>query len=90
MKQHIVGRVLACAQYMLGTGCTVRSCAAKFGISKTTVHKDMRVRLPLIDEELARRVDHLLGVNRQERHIRGGRATREKYKMLEAGNCRPP
>ena len=90
MKQHIAGRVLACAQYMLGTGSTVRGCAAKFGISKTTVHKDMRVRLPLIDEEMAREVDRLLGINRQERHIRGGQATREKYKMLEAGSARPP
>lgn len=90
MKQHIAGRVLACAQYMLGTGSTVRGCAAKFGISKTTVHKDMRVRLPLIDEEMARQVDRLLGINRQERHIRGGQATREKYRMMEAGPVRPP
>ncbi|MEF9896416.1 MAG: sporulation transcriptional regulator SpoIIID [Clostridia bacterium] len=90
MKQHIAERVLSCAKYMLGTGSTVRGCAAIFDISKTTVHKDMRVRLPLLDEDLARKVDHVLGINRQERHIRGGAATRAKYKKMEARETRAP
>ena len=90
MKQHIAGRVLACANYMLRTGSTVRACAAQFGISKTTVHKDMRARLPLIDARLARDIDRLLGINRRERHIRGGQATRRKYKTLGAQKVRPP
>ncbi len=90
MKQHIAERVVACANYMLDTGSTVRGCADRFRVSKTTVHKDMRTRLKLIDEDLARRVDKLLGINRQERHIRGGMATREKYKTMGAEKIRPP
>ena len=79
MRQHIVRRVKDCARYMLKTGATVRSCAEQFGISKTTVHKDMRERLPLIDPRLSRAVDQVLLVNRRERHIRGGLATKQKY-----------
>lgn len=90
MKQHIAKRVRACATYMLDTGSTVRACADRFGISKTTVHKDMRVRLPLVDAQLAQAIDQLLGINRRERHIRGGQATREKYKAMGISKARPP
>ncbi len=90
MKEHIAGRVLRCAHYMLDCGSTVRGCAERFGISKTTVHKDMRSRLPQIDQRLARKVDRLLGINRQERHIRGGQATRDKYRMMGSEHFRPP
>lgn len=79
MKQYIVERVLKAAGYILETGTTVRGCAAYMGVSKTTVHKDMRGRLPRIDGEMARRVDRILEHNRQERHIRGGLATQQKY-----------
>ena len=79
MRQHIVRRVTDCAQYMMKTGATVRRCAEQFGISKTTVHKDMRERLAQIDPRLARAVDVVLTTNRQERHIRGGQATKRKY-----------
>lgn len=82
VREHIRRRVLDCAGYMLETGTTVRDAASRFGISKTTVHKDMRVRLPQIDPDLARRVSGVLLTNRRERHIRGGRATREKYRAL--------
>lgn len=82
MRQYIVTRVLDTAAYMLKTGATVRGCARKLGVSKTTVHKDMRMRLPLIDPELARAVGHVLGINMSERHLRGGEATRKKYEAL--------
>lgn len=68
------------AEHILETGATVRACAGKFGVSKTTIHKDMRERLPLLDGEAAREVDKILQKNLQERHIRGGAATRAKYR----------
>ncbi len=83
MRQHIIARVLDTAQYMLKSGATVRDAAQKLGVSKTTVHKDMRTRLPQIDRELAKAVDVLLNVNLSERHIRGGEATKQKYRQAE-------
>ena len=73
-------RVIETAKYILNTGATVRAAAKKFGVSKTTVHKDMRKRLPGIDAHLSEQVDQILVRNMQERHIRGGMATRRKYK----------
>lgn len=84
MRQHIITRVLDTAQYMLKSGATVRDAARKLGVSKTTVHKDMRTRLPQIDRELARSVDELLNVNLSERHLRGGEATKRKYRQAGA------
>lgn len=83
MKEYIADRVLEVAEYLLETGATVRACAKKFSVSKTTIHKDMRERLPLIKPELARRIDAVLNVNLKERHIRGGMATREKYREIK-------
>ena len=79
MRREIHIRVLDAAEYIAATGATVRACAKHFCVSKSTIHKDMRARLPQIDPELARQVDRVLGVNRAERHIRGGMATKEKY-----------
>ncbi len=79
MRREIQIRVVDAAEFIASTGATVRTCARKFGVSKSTVHKDMRDRLPDIDSELAKQVDKVLGINRAERHIRGGQATREKY-----------
>lgn len=79
MRREIQIRVVDSAEYIVSTGATVRACARRFGVSKSTVHKDMRARLPLIDPVLARQVDRVLGINRAERHIRGGQATRRKY-----------
>ncbi len=73
-------RVIETAKYILKTGATVRAAAKRFSVSKTTVHKDMRKRLPDIDRELSEQVDRVLIRNMQERHIRGGMATRRKYK----------
>ena len=79
MKREIYLRVMEAARYIAREGATVRACARKFGVSKTTIHKDMRLRLPQIDSALAGRVGEVLAQNRAERHIRGGQATREKY-----------
>lgn len=72
-------RVTAAAEHILKTGATVRACADFFGVSKTTIHKDMRKRLPELNPALASQVDGVLQKNKEERHLRGGEATREKY-----------
>ena len=80
MWEYIEERVIRCAEYIVATGCTVRACSAHFSISKSTVHKDVSERLRLIDGELFERVREVLALNLSERHIRGGIATRDKYK----------
>lgn len=79
MKEYMEERVRAVAAYILETGCTVRACAQQFKVSKTTVHKDMRARLPKINPALARDVSRVLDKNREDRHLRGGDATRRKF-----------
>lgn len=80
MKREVEKRVRAAAEYVMRTGATVRACAARFGVSKTTIHKDLRERLPELDRSLAGCVDAVLNHNREQRHLRGGAATREKYR----------
>ena len=80
MPDTIEKRACALAVYMIETGATVRSAAQHFGISKSTVHKDLSCRLQKIDPQLYRQVRKILDLNKQERHIRGGLATRRKYK----------
>ena len=79
MKDYIEERVLELARYIIDTGATVRSTAAKFRISKSTVHKDITERLREINPGLAAEVKEVLENNKAERHIRGVLATREKY-----------
>lgn len=79
MKEYIEERVLITAEYILENKATVRLCAKQFGISKSTVHKDVSERLILINPVLAAQVREILDCNKRERHIRGGMATREKY-----------
>lgn len=79
MWEYIEGRVIKCAEYIVETGCTVRACSAHFCISKSTVHKDVTERLQSIDLQLFEEVRRVLNVNLNERHIRGGDATRRKY-----------
>ena len=76
MKTYIEERAVEVAKFMIHTNATVRETAKKFGISKSTVHKDITDRVERIDPELAKSVRE---VNKAERHIRGGLATREKY-----------
>ena len=73
-------RACQIAVYMIETGGTVRSAAKKFGISKSTVHKDLAEKLPSAAPLLYRQVRELLERNKSERHIRGGMATRAKYR----------
>ena len=80
MWEYIEDRVIRCAEYIVETGCTVRACSAHFSISKSTVHKDVSERLRLIDADLFEEVRQVLNLNLSERHIRGGIATRDKYK----------
>ena len=79
MKDYIEERVLALAEYIISTNSTVRVAAKKFKVSKSTVHKDVTERLQEISPSLAAQVKAGLDVNKSERHIRGGLATREKY-----------
>lgn len=79
MKPYIEERILSIAQYTIDNNSTVRSTAKKFGISKSTVHKDLRERLPQINMALSREVNKILDINKSERHIRGGLATKRKY-----------
>ncbi len=75
----IAERAAAEARYILRTGCTVRACAAHFGVSKSTVHKDVAERLRRVDKALFEAVGVVLGVHLRERHLRGGDATRRMY-----------
>ena len=72
-------RAIELAHYIINSKDTVRGAASKFGISKSTVHKDCTDRLKQLNPGLASEVRQVLDVNKQERHIRGGLATREKY-----------
>ena len=71
------------ADHILETGCTVRAAAVYFGISKSTVHKDVTVRLRYISPALYKEVKGVLDKNKAERHLRGGEATRKKYLKYE-------
>ena len=80
MQPNIEQRACDLAAYIIDHRATVRAAAAVFGVSKSTVHKDLTRRLPEIDPALYRRVKELLDRNKAERHLRGGAATRRKYK----------
>lgn len=81
MQEYIQDRVIKIAEYILETGATVRAAASAHKISKSTVHKDMAERLPQLNKSLYADVRKVLNLNKQERHIRGGIATREKYNL---------
>ena len=83
MKDYIEERAVEIANYIIETRATVRQAAKKYGISKSTVHKDSTERLEIINPVLARQVRKVLDINKSERHIRGGMATKEKYLHLE-------
>jgi sporulation transcriptional regulator SpoIIID len=79
LKGYIEERAMEIAKYIIENNATVRQTAKQFGISKSTVHKDVTERLPQINPALAKTARKVLDVNKSERHIRGGLATREKY-----------
>ncbi len=80
MRETIDKRAVVLGEYILETGATVRAAAKVFKISKSTVHKDVTERLSHDNPQLYRMVKEVLEKNKQERHIRGGMATKRKYK----------
>ena len=85
-QNELYDRAIVLGEYILENKSTVRACAEhfskQFGISKSTVHKDLSERLPKINPQLYSQVKDVLEVNKQERHIRGGLATKHKYEEL--------
>lgn len=76
-------RAVVLGEYIIDTGATVRAAAKKFHVSKSTVHKDVSERLKKLDPQLYTRVRVVLNTNKAQRHIRGGLATREKYRAAK-------
>jgi putative DeoR family transcriptional regulator (stage III sporulation protein D) len=81
MAETIEERACELAVYIIETGATVRTAAQHFGVSKSTVHKDLSQRLPQYNKFLYQQVRQVLDVNKAQRHIRGGLATRKKYQL---------
>ena len=79
MRSHIEERAIVVAKYLLEKNTTVRQTAKTFGVSKSTIHKDVTERLEEINPTLAKEVKMVLEKNKSERHIRGGMATKLKY-----------
>ena len=86
MKTYIEERAMEIARYIIDNNTAVRQAAKHFGISKSTVHKDVTERLVQVNPSLAAEARKVLDVNKSERHIRGGLATREKYLHRHVGN----
>lgn len=82
MREETADRAVILGEYILDTGATVRAAAKVFKISKSTVHKDVTERLYYDNPQLHRLVKEVLEKNKQERHIRGGMATKRKYKGI--------
>lgn len=81
MHDYIKERTIKIGNYVIETRKTVRMIAKDFGVSKSTVHKDLTERLPEINAELAKQVKEILAYHKSIRHIRGGEATRQKYEL---------
>lgn len=79
MKGNVEDRCIILGEFIIENNATVRACAKQFGVSKSTVHKDVSQRLQKINPQLYAEVKDILNVNKQERHIRGGMATKNKY-----------
>ena len=84
IDNEIEERVKTLASYIIETGCTVRGAATKFNVSKSTVHKDISERLEKINPRLWKEAKQVLERNKEERHIRGGMATKIKYERKNA------
>jgi putative DeoR family transcriptional regulator (stage III sporulation protein D) len=82
LKDYIEERALEIAKYIISSKTTVRDAARIFGVSKSTVHKDVTERLPKINPSVAMQVKEIMDQNKAERHIRGGRATKIKYQSV--------
>ena len=86
MAQTIEQRACELAVYIIETGATVRTTAKQFGVSKSTVHKDLSQRLPRYNKLLYQQVRSVLDQNKAQRHIRGGMATKRKYQQIKTGS----
>jgi len=84
VRDDIVERVKECAAFVVQSGATVRQAARRFGVSKSTTHKDLVERLKMVDGVLYEKAMRVLMKNKAERHLRGGEATRRKYAEKEA------
>ncbi len=84
---QIEERAVIIANYIIDVRATVRQAAKEFGVSKSTVHKDVTERLKKINPQLAEKTRQILDINKSERHIRGGLATREKYQHSRENNA---
>lgn len=84
MKEYIEERVMEIAVYIIDSKSTIRHAAKRFGVSKSTVHKDITERLPKINPQVAMEAKNILDLNKSERHIRGGKATKMKYNVSNA------
>lgn len=82
MREYIEERAVSIAQYIIDNNATVRQAAKAFGVSKSTVHMDTK-RISQINPSLAAKIRDVLDYNKSERHIRGGLATKEKYKKIK-------
>lgn len=87
-QTQIEERAVAVAEYIIENNATVRQAARRFGVSKSTVHKDVTERLLHINPSLASRTREVLDINKSERHIRGGMATKEKYLHRQSDSMR--
>ena len=83
MLENIKQRVIKEGEYIVNKRTTIRKCAKKFKVSKSTVHNDLSKRLEGIDSELYLKVRNIIEINKKFRHIRGGIATKEKYRELK-------
>lgn len=83
VHEIVRSRVLEVGEFIAATGTTVREAGIIFGVCKSTIHRDCRERLPEIDPVLYKEVDKTLNINKEERNIRGGKATREKFLRLK-------
>ncbi len=83
MKGIVEERAAMLGEYIIESKATVRKAAKKFGVSKSTVHKDVSERLKYVDPQLYKEVKSVLEINKAQRHIRGGMATRNKYRHKE-------
>ncbi len=84
MDESLARRCVEAARYLLDNRATVRQTAAALGLSKSSVHKDLCQRLPMVDAKLARQAAALLEYNKAVRHLRGGEATRRRYRGLQS------
>ncbi len=87
MQDYIVKRIVKESEFIINTGATVRETAKKYSVGKSTVHKDVTVRLKRLDVDLYKKVQVVLDRNLSERHIRGGEATKRKYLLKKEINA---